>query len=66
MKTKIFGTRFCTYCGGEVKYFLYEGKPIGTCSCGNTDYCDNETKEDVIKRFGSRFKPCDKMSTVAW
>lgn len=62
MRYKVFGERFCTYCGGSVVYFIDEdGQPAGVCKCGNVDYCDNETVEDVKKRFGSSMHPpkCD-------
>lgn len=54
----VFGERFCTYCGGKMFYFTDENNcPVGVCDCGNTDYCDNETVEDVKKRFGDCLKP---------
>jgi hypothetical protein len=54
----VFGERFCTYCAGTVIYFTMENnEPMGVCSCGNTDYCDNETVADVKKRYGDRMKP---------
>ena len=52
---KRFGKRFCTFCGGYVIYYNDNNYIYGECECGNVDYCDNETEEDVKKRFGSRF-----------
>ena len=53
MKARVFGVRFCTYCGKKDMFYYMDGdQPIGACSCGNTDWCDNETEADVKKRFG--------------
>jgi hypothetical protein len=57
MKYPVFGERFCTFCGGSVIYVVDNGQPIGVCDCGRIDYCDNETVEDVKKRFGDKMKP---------
>ena len=57
-KYPVFGERFCTYCGGTMHYFTDENNhPGGICSCGNTDYCDNKTVEDVKKWYGDALKP---------
>lgn len=58
---KVFGKRFCTYCGKEEMYYITDdgGRPYGVCSCGNEDYCDGETVEQVKKRFGAKLKPAD-------
>lgn len=57
-KYPIFGERVCTYCGNTMFYITEDdGSPIGVCDCGNIDYCDNETMEDVQKRFGTRLTP---------
>lgn len=58
---KVFGQRFCTYCGTyEMYYFEQDNHPYGIClRCGNTDYCGNETKADVLKRFGNHMKKPD-------
>lgn len=61
MRVKVFGQRFCTFCGtNEMYYFHMNGKPIGAClRCDNTDWCDNETEADVKKRYGADLKPAD-------
>lgn len=66
MKIKAWGKRFCTYCGGTKMYYmtLPTGKNIGVCDCGNVDYCDRQTKEQIQARFGERLKPCDTMITI--
>ena len=57
---KVFGQRFCTYCGKDEMYYIdYNGKPLGLCDCGNTDWCSGETEADVKKRYGTRLKPAD-------
>ena len=57
-KYPVFGERFCTYCGGTMYYITdTHNNPIGLCSCGNTDYCDNKTVADVKKQYGDRMKP---------
>lgn len=60
-KTKVFGMRFCTYCGKTQMYYceFENGTVTGVCDCGNIDYCTGETKEDVIKRFGTRLTTPD-------
>lgn len=61
-KCKVFGQRFCTYCGNNKMYYFEreEGKPIGMCmTCDNDDYCDRETVEQVKARFGSGLKTPD-------
>ena len=57
MDYPVFGERFCTYCGRNMLYIIDHGRPVGVCDCGNVDYCDNETVEDVKKRFGDVMKP---------
>lgn len=57
MDYPVFGERFCTYCGRNMLYIIDNGQPVGVCDCGNVDYCDNETVEDVKKRFGDAMKP---------
>lgn len=61
IKAKVFGQRFCTYCGKTSMYYCeFEDKTlIGVCDCGNTDYCTRETKEKILERFGSRMKTPD-------
>jgi hypothetical protein len=56
---KVFGKRRCTFCGKN-KFLYYrwqergKTKVRGECfSCGSLDYCDNETEEKIINRFGS-------------
>lgn len=58
---KVFGQRFCTYCGKDEMYYIdYNGRPLGLCDCGNVDYCDHDkTEADVKKRYGTRLKPAD-------
>lgn len=58
---KVFGQRFCTYCGRNKMYYFIDGDghPFGSCSCGNEDYCDHETVEQVKQRFGAKLKPAD-------
>ena len=60
-EAKVFGMRFCTYCGKTEVYYceFKDGTVMGVCDCGNTDYCTRETKDDVIKRFGDRMKTPD-------
>ena len=60
-EAKVFGMRFCTYCGKTKMYYceFKDGTVLGTCECGNTDYCTRETKEDIIKRFGDNMKTPD-------
>lgn len=61
VKTKVFGQRFCTYCGRNAMYYCEseDNSVMGVCDCGNIDYCDRETKEDVLKRFGDDMKEPD-------
>lgn len=64
VKYKTFGQRFCTHCGQTKMYYFIDhingGIPAGVCTtCDNIDYCDNETVEDVKKRFGEALKPAD-------
>ena len=57
MKYKTFGQRFCTHCGTyEMYYFEDEdGEPGGMClRCGNIDWCDNQTIEDVKQHYGEK------------
>lgn len=53
---EVFFERFCTYCGGTVRYFITEeGFPLGVCKCGNIDWCDNwDTVEKVINHYGKK------------
>lgn len=62
MTARVFGQRFCTFCGkNTMLYYTWEedGKTrvIGDCECGNIDYCDGETEADVKRRFGAHLKP---------
>lgn len=57
-KYSIFGERFCTYCGGTMYFFTDEdGNPNGVCPCGNVDFCNNETVEDVKNRYKDVLQP---------
>jgi hypothetical protein len=60
-KFKVFGQRFCTYCGSDAMYYIEDGEqPRGfCCECDNVDWCDNETVEDVKKRYGDRLHEAD-------
>jgi hypothetical protein len=56
-KFRVFGERSCTYCGHTMLFIDYNSQPMGLClRCDNTDYCDNETEEDVKKRYGERLR----------
>lgn len=65
VKARVFGKRFCTYCGKTNMYYYTweeEGKTrvFGECftrGCENVDYCDNQTEEDIKKWFGDKLKP---------
>lgn len=55
---KVFGERICTYCGGKMLYINFtNNQPLGLCDCGNTDWCDNKTEDDVKKQYGSHLRP---------
>ena len=56
-----YAKRFCTYCGKtEMYYCTTEDGPIGVCSCGNTDWCDNMTEDDIKAQIGKgRLIACD-------
>ena len=60
-KAKVFGMRFCTFCGKTNMYYceFKDGTILGVCDCGNVDYCTRYTKEDVIKHFGNEMKTPD-------
>ena len=61
VEAKVFGMRFCTFCGKTKMYYceFKDGTTLGVCDCGNIDYCTRYTKEDVIKHFGERLKAPD-------
>lgn len=57
---KTFGQRFCTYCGTNQMYYIhFKGRPLGTCECGNMDWCEGETEAEVKKRYGKRLFPAN-------
>lgn len=59
-KFRTFGQRFCTYCGTTRMYYIdFNGRPLGLCDCGNVDWCDGETEEEVKQHYGQRLKPAD-------
>ena len=59
-KFRVFGQRFCTYCGTNKMYYIhFNGSPLGLCDCGNVDWCDGETEADVKKRYGARLQSAD-------
>lgn len=59
-KFRVFGQRFCTYCGTNQMYYInFNGSPLGLCNCGNIDWCDNKTETEVKKQYGARLKPAD-------
>lgn len=59
-KFRVFGQRFCTYCGTNQMYYIdFNGIPLGICNCGNTDWCDGKTETEVKKQYGARLKPAD-------
>ena len=61
IKAKVFGQRFCTRCGTtQMYYYTIEGQPEGSCQrCGNIDYCDDETEQQVKQRFGNLLRKAD-------
>jgi hypothetical protein len=42
-------------------YYIHfeRNRPLGLCDCGNVDWCDGETAEDVKKRYGVHLHPAD-------
>lgn len=59
---KAYARRFCTQCGTyNMLYATVDGRPIGMCDCGNTDWCDNKTEADVKAQIGKDkfMRPCD-------
>lgn len=62
IKARIFGKRYCSFCGRQsMHYFKWTENGVenilGQCftrSCGNMDYCDNATEQSLKERYANR------------
>lgn len=67
MKARVFGKRFCTYCGQtNMQYYSFiengETHVMGECftkGCNNVDWCDGKTEEDVKRQYGKHLVPSE-------